>query len=159
MPYAYSEGNFIESTAIAIFKEMKWQTANAYQGERFVAGGTLGRASEADVVLKERFLAAVRALNPDLPEAAYLAAFEEIASDSAAKTLPGLNHEKYQQLKEGIPVDYLNEKGEGVEGKRIRVFNFDEPEKNDFLAVQQFTLNLSKGLLEHYIYKVFTTFE
>jgi type I restriction enzyme R subunit len=137
MPNAYSEDKFIESTAIGIFKEMNWQVANVYQGERFGAGGTLGRASEADVVLRERFLAAVRDLNPHLPEAAYLAAFEEISSDNAAKTLPDLNHEKYKQLKDGIPVDYLNEKGERVEGKRIRVFNFDEPEKNDFLAVQQ----------------------
>ncbi|MCF8244777.1 MAG: type I restriction endonuclease subunit R [Saprospiraceae bacterium] len=137
MSYTYSEDNFIEKTAIAIFKEMDWQTTNVYQGERFGAGGTLGRASEADVVLRERFMAAVRALNPDLPEAAYLAALEEIASDNASRTLPDLNHEKYKQLKEGIPVDFINEKGERVEGKRIRVFNFDEPEKNDFLAVQQ----------------------
>ncbi len=137
MAYAYSEDNFIEKTAIAIFKEMNWQVANVYQGERFGAGGTLGRASEADVVLRERFMAVVRALNPDLPEAAYLAAFEEISSDNAAKTLPDLNCEKYKQLKEGIPVDYLTEKGERVEGKRIRVFDFDEPGKNDFLAVQQ----------------------
>lgn len=137
MPYAYSEDNFIEKTAIGIFREMAWQTANVYQGEQFGMGGTLGRASEADVILRERFLTAVRKLNPDLPEAAYLAALEEISSDNAAKTLPDLNHEKYKQLKEGIPVDYLNEKGERVEGKRIRVFDFDRPEKNDFLAVQQ----------------------
>lgn len=137
MSYAYTEDKFIESTAISIFKEMYWQTANVYQGERFGTGGTLGRASEADVVLRERFMAAVRALNPDLPEAAYLAALEEITSDNAAKTLPDLNHEKYKQLQDGIPVDYLNEKGERVEGKRIRVFDFDRPENNDFLAVQQ----------------------
>lgn len=137
MPYAYSEDNFIEKTAIAIFKEMGWQTANVYRGETFGVNGALGRASEADVVLKEPFLAAVRALNPGLPEAAYLAAFEEISSDNTSKTLPDLNHEKYKHLKEGIPVDYLNEKGERVEGRRIRVFNFDEPEKNAFLAVQQ----------------------
>ncbi|NUO00207.1 MAG: type I restriction endonuclease subunit R [Saprospiraceae bacterium] len=137
MPNAYSEDNFIEKTAIAIFKEMGWQTANVYRGETFGVNGTLGRASEADVVLKERFLAAVRVLNPGLPEAAYLAAFEAISSDNASRTLPDLNYEKYGQLKEGIPVDYLTEKGERVEGRRIRVFNFDEPEKNAFLAVQQ----------------------
>jgi type I restriction enzyme, R subunit len=137
MPYAYSEDKFIETTAIGIFKEMGWQTANVYKGERFGAGGTLGRHSEADIILRERFLAAVRSLNPGLPEAAYLAAFEEINSDNASKTLADLNHEKYKQLKDGIPVDFINDKGERVEGKRIRVFNFEEPKKNDFLAVQQ----------------------
>lgn len=145
MAYAYSEDKFIESTAIGIFKEMQWQTANVYQGERFSTSGaarlgtgsTLGRASEADVVLQERFMAAVRALNPELPEAACLAAWQVIIGDNAAKTLADLNHEKYIQLKDGIPVDYLNEKGERVEGRKVRVFDFDHPEKNDFLAVQQ----------------------
>ncbi len=51
MPYAYSEDTLIEQTAISIFKDLKWETANVLQGERFGAGGTLGRASEADVFL------------------------------------------------------------------------------------------------------------
>lgn len=137
MSYAYSEDNFIEQTAIGIFREMGWQTANVYQGERFGASGTLGRASEVEVILRERFLEAVRKLNPDLPQAAYEAAFEEINSYNSSKTLADLNHEKYRQLKDGIPVDYLNEQGERVEGRRIQVFNFGAPEQNDFLAVQQ----------------------
>ncbi len=137
MPYDYSEDSLIEQTAVVIFKELKWTTANVYQGERFGVGGTLGRASEADVLLQERFFRAVRALNPGLPEAAYQAAFEEINADNTSKTLPDLNCEKHHYLKDGIPVTFDNEKGERVEGKRIRVFNFDAPEQNDFLAVQQ----------------------
>jgi hypothetical protein len=35
MPYAYSEDPLIEQTAIAIFKDLKWETANVYQGEKF----------------------------------------------------------------------------------------------------------------------------
>ena len=140
MPYAYSEETLIEQTAISIFKDLKWETANVLQGERFGAGGTLGRASEADVLLRERFLRALRLFNPGLPEAAYQSAFDILNADDASKTLADLNHEKYQILKEGIPVSYENEKGERVEGKRIRVFNFDAPEQNDFLAVQQMWL-------------------
>jgi len=140
MPYAYSEETLIEQTAISIFKDLKWETANVLQGERFGAGGTLGRASEADVLLRERFLRALRLFNPGLPEAAYQSAFDILNADDASKTLADLNHEKYQILKERIPVSYENEKGERVEGKRIRVFNFDAPEQNDFLAVQQMWL-------------------
>ena len=76
MPYAYSEDTLIEQTAISIFKDLKWETANVLQGERFGAAGTLGRASEADVLLRERFLRAVQLFNPGLPEAAFQAAFE-----------------------------------------------------------------------------------
>ncbi len=137
MPYAYSEDTLIEQTAIAIFKDLNWQTANVYRGERFGAGGTLGRVSESDTLLQERFFRAVRAFNPGLPETAYQAAFEAIHADNTAKTLPDLNCEKHHYLKEGIPVSFLNEKGERVEGRRIRVFNFEAPEQNDFLAVQQ----------------------
>ncbi len=79
----------------------------------------------------------MRRLNPGLPEAAYQAAFEEINADNTSKTLPDLNHEKHQSLKDGIAVSFVNEKGERVEGKRIRVFDFDVPEQNEFLAVQQ----------------------
>lgn len=137
MSNAYSEDALIEQTAIAIFKDLKWQTANVFRGEKMGAGGTLGRASEAEVLLRERFLWAVRRLNPGLPEAAYQAAFEEINADNTSKTLPDLNHEKHQALKDGISVAFVNEKGERVEGKRIRVFDFDAPAENDFLAVQQ----------------------
>ena len=137
MSNAYSEDNLIEQTAVAIFKDLKWETANVYRGETFGAGGTLGRASEADVILRERFFRAVRALNPGLPEAAYQEAFETINTDNTSKTLADLNQEKHHYLKDGIPVDYVNERGERVEGKRIRVFNFDQPGQNDFLAVQQ----------------------
>ncbi|MBK8427420.1 MAG: type I restriction endonuclease subunit R, partial [Lewinellaceae bacterium] len=100
----------------------------------------LGRASEAEVLLQERFFRAVRALNPGLPEAAYQAAFEEINADNTSKTLPDLNHEKHHYLKDGIPVSFVNEKGERVEGKRMRVFDFEQPAQNDFLAVQQMWL-------------------
>jgi len=69
------------------------------QGERFGAAGTLGRASEADVLLRERFLRALRLFNPGLPEAAYQSAFDILNADDASKTLADLNHEKYQILK------------------------------------------------------------
>ena len=44
MRNSYSEDTLIEQTAIAIFKDLKWETANVYQGEKFGAG----RALEAE---------------------------------------------------------------------------------------------------------------
>jgi type I restriction enzyme R subunit len=137
MPYAYSEDTLIEQTAISLFRDLGWQTANVYQGETFGMGGTLGREAESDVLLKGRFLSAVKRLNPGLPDAAYLAAYELLNADNTAKTLVDMNQEKHAWLKDGVPVDFVNERNERVEGKRIRVFHFDAPEENDFLAVQQ----------------------
>lgn len=134
----YSEDQLIEQTCIDIFKnQLQWEIANVYQGETFGENGTIGRASEADVLLKNRFYKAIQKFNPNLPTQAYDLAYELINSDDATKSLPDLNLEKHNFLKEGIPVTYKNEKGEIVRNKKIKVFDFEEVGNNDFLAVQQ----------------------
>lgn len=134
----YSEDQLIEQTCIDIFKnQLQWEIANVYQGETFGATGTIGRESEADVILKTRFYNAIQTLNPNLPKQAYDLAFEQLNNDDATKGLAEINHEKHNYLKEGIPVTYKNEKGEIVKNKRIKVFDFDSIENNNFLAVQQ----------------------
>ncbi len=134
----YSEDQLIEQTCIDIFKnQLQWEIANVYQGETFGENGTIGRASEADVLLKNRFYKAIKKFNPNLPIQAYDLAYETINSDDATKSLADLNLEKHNFLKEGIPVTYKNEKGEIVRNKKIKVFDFDKVDENDFLAVQQ----------------------
>jgi len=138
MAHAYSEDQLIEQTCIDIFKnQLYWEIANVYQGETFGENGTIGRHSEADVLLKNRFLEAIQKLNPNLPVQAYQLAYEIINSDDATKSLPDLNFEKHNFLKEGIPVTYKNDKGEIVRNKIVKVFDFDNVENNNFLAVQQ----------------------
>jgi type I restriction enzyme R subunit len=138
MTNLYSEDKLIEQTCIDIFKnQLQWEIANVYQGETFGENGTIGRESEADVLLKNRFYKAVQQLNPNLPKQAYDLAYEIINSDDATKSLADINQEKHNFLKDGIPVTYKNEKGEIIRNKKIRVFDFDNIEKNNFLAVQQ----------------------
>jgi type I restriction enzyme R subunit len=134
----YSEDQLIEQSCIDIFKnQLNWEIANVYQGETFGENGTIGRHSEADVLLKNRFLEVIQKLNPGLPIQAYELAYEIINSDDATKSLADVNFEKHNFLKEGIPVTYKNEKGEIVRNKKIKVFDFDITENNNFLAVQQ----------------------
>ena len=45
MTYEYSEDKLIEQTAIKLFKELKWETANVYHDETFGEDGTIGRNS------------------------------------------------------------------------------------------------------------------
>ncbi|MDI1317906.1 type I restriction endonuclease subunit R [Flavobacterium sp.] len=134
----YSEDQLIEQTCIDIFKnQLHWQIANVFKGETFGVNGTIGRESEADIILKNRFYDAVTLLNPNLPKQAYDLAYETINSDDSTKDLAEINHDKHNYLKEGIPVTYKNEKGEIIRNKKIRVFDFDTAENNNFLAVQQ----------------------
>uniref|UniRef100_UPI00404871C2 type I restriction endonuclease subunit R n=1 Tax=Flavobacterium sp. TaxID=239 RepID=UPI00404871C2 len=134
----YSEDQLIEQTCIDIFKnQLHWEIANVYQGETFGENSTIGRHSEADVLLKNRFFEAIKKLNPNLPVQAYESAYEIINNDDVTKSLPDLNFEKHNFLKEGIPVTYKNDKGEIIRNKKIKVFDFDVVENNNFLAVQQ----------------------
>lgn len=134
----YSEDQLIEQTCIDIFKnQLHWEIANVYQGETFGENDTIGRHSEADVLLKNRFLEAIQKLNPNLPVSAYELAYKIINSDDATKSLSDLNFEKHNFLKEGIPVTYKNDKSEIIRNKKIKVFDFDVVENNNFLAVQQ----------------------
>ena len=120
-----------------IFQELNWETSDVFKGETFGEHGTLGRDSEADVILRMRFYDAIKKLNPNLPEQAYDLAYESINSNEASKSLVDINFEKYNFLKDGIPVNYKDAKGEIVRNKKIKVFDFDNPENNNYIAVQQ----------------------
>ena len=105
----YSEDKLIEQTCIDIFKnQLEWEVANVFKGETFGVNGTLGRESEADVLLKTRFFEAIKKLNPNLPQQAYDLAFELINEDDVTKDIAEQNHEKYNFLKQGIPVTFKN---------------------------------------------------
>nr|MBP6732497.1 hypothetical protein [Chitinophagales bacterium] len=138
MSYEYSEDNLIEQTAIDLFHDrLGWDTAIAYNKETYGEHGTLGRSSRQQVILKRNLLAKLKQFNPNLPEQAYKQAYEKLLEDSSTKTLGELNLEKYLLLKDGVPVDYTNEKGDLVKEKKLKVFDFEEPVNNDFLAVRQ----------------------
>jgi len=141
MAGTYSEDKLIEQTSIDIFNsQLGWDTLNVFQGERFGTDGTLGRLSEADVLLKRDVLHALTRLNPQLPVQAYEAAYDILAETFSTKPLADINKEKHQYLKDGIPVTFKNDKGEVVCNKRLRIFDFDHPAGtgNRYLAVQQF---------------------
>ncbi|MCC4211389.1 type I restriction endonuclease subunit R [Leeuwenhoekiella parthenopeia] len=133
----YSEDSLIEKTTMRLFADLEWETANVFYNESFGANGTIGRDSQDQVILKHLFLKAIQELNPDLPSAAYIQAYEQISKAELSKTLIDINKDKYELLKRGIPVTYKNDKGELIREKKLKVFNFDNPTSNHFLAVQQ----------------------
>jgi len=115
MSYEYSEDNLIEKTAIDLFfNQLGWDTILAYNKESFGEGSTLGRLNKKEVVLKKIFLEKLKQFNPNLPEQAYNQAYEKLIEERITKSLAEINYEKYQLLRNGIPVDFTNEKGEQV---------------------------------------------
>jgi type I restriction enzyme R subunit len=94
------------------------------------------RESHAEVVLKKRFEDAVARLNPDLP----LEARQDAVRRVMQSELPSLleeNRRLHRLLTEGVDVGYYADDGTLTAGK-VRLIDFEHPERNDWLAVRQF---------------------
>lgn len=138
MTWEYSEDYLIEQTAIDLFfNQLGWDTLLAYNKEGFGEGSTLGRLNKKEVVIKRIFIEKLQEFNPGLPQKAYEDAYQKLTEESITKSLAEINFEKHQLVRDGIPVDFINEKGEPIKNKTLRVFDFDKAENNNFLAVRQ----------------------
>jgi type I restriction enzyme R subunit len=136
MSYEYSEDNLVEAAAKQVLEDLGWTVEYAWHKETFGKDGLLGREDKSEVILKRYLLKALKKLNPDLPNVAYQHAIDQISQKSADKKLVQINQEKYLLFTKGVDVSFTNEKGELVK-KKLKVFNFDKPTKNHFLAVRQ----------------------
>jgi len=138
-PHTYSEDHLVEQPAIGLFATLGWQTVSAME-ETFGGGGTLGRETKGEVVLVERLRAALCKFNPALPPEAISNAVDELARDRSAMSLEAANREVYRLLKEGITVSVPDRERGGQKTERLRVVDWEHPERNDFLLVSQFSV-------------------
>ncbi len=136
MSYEYSEDGLVEAATQEVLEALGWRVVSAWKKETFGDDGLLGRANKSEIILKRHLLAALKKLNPNLPELAYSHAILQIAEKSADKTLAQINQEKHQLLTKGVKVSFRNEKGV-IEEKTLKVFDFNQPLENEFLAVRQ----------------------
>ncbi len=91
-----------------------------------------------DVILEGRLRSALARLNPSLPSEALEDAFRRLTRLDAP-TLTERNRAIHRLLVEGITVEYRRKDG-SIGGAQARVLDFDIPEANDWLAVNQFTV-------------------
>ncbi|HUW44383.1 MAG TPA: type I restriction endonuclease subunit R [Dehalococcoidia bacterium] len=133
----YTEDTLVQqTTAEYLHDKLGWESVYAYNQETFGPDSTLGRASDRDIVLTRYLRSKLEEFNSGLPEDAYRDALRQIVETSASQTMLATNREKYSLLKDGVQVSYRNDKGE-LKKQRLRVFNFEEPEKNHFLCVRE----------------------
>lgn len=125
-----------QTTAEYLHDALGWDVLYAYNEETFGPEGTLGRKSDREVVLTRTLGEKLIQLNPGLPEDAYRDALRQITEVSAAQSPLSLNYDKHHLLRDGVPVSFRNGKGEIVR-ERLRVFDFDTPANNHFLAVRE----------------------
>jgi type I restriction enzyme, R subunit len=138
-----SEDRLVQMTfADHLRDRLGWESVYAYNAETFGPQGTLGRASEREVVLVRDLRASLSRLNPDLPAAAREQAVEKIIRIDFARSLLQHNREFYGFIRGGVPVEWRDEKGE-TRHAHARVIDFrnkagpDGRPNNRFLAVRE----------------------
>jgi len=126
----------VEEVALEILRELGY--ARAYGPELAADGRTPERRSYGDVTLEGRLRAALSRLNPQIPADALDEAIRKLLRvDSPNLYL--VNHQCHKYLLEGVPVEYQGEDGRVIH-ETAKVLDFENPENNDWLAVNQFTV-------------------
>jgi type I restriction enzyme R subunit len=132
-----SEDRLVQKTfAEHLHDVLGWETVYAYNGETFDPNGTLGRDSDRDVVLKRELRMALERLNPDIPAAAREGAIEKLTRVDASRSLVQHNRDFYAFIRDGVPVDWLDDRG-ARQYRRARVIDFRDAANNRFLAVRE----------------------
>lgn len=126
----------IEEVLLATLDQLGYATASDNQI------GPDGQAPErdayADVFLQKRLETAVAVLNPHIPAEARQDAIRALT----ATEFPNLieeNRRIHRMMVEGVDVEFPRDDG-SIAGDKVRLIDFDNPDKNDWLAVNQFTV-------------------
>ncbi len=130
----------VEQAALAWLEGLGWSVKHGPD----IAPGELGaeRTEYAQVVLTERLRQALARLNSELPPEALDDALRKLTRPEGP-TLEARNRALHRLLVDGVTVEYRRPDG-SIAGAQARVFDFDDPENDDWLAVNQFTVSENK---------------
>lgn len=130
----------VEEAALGYFRDLGYDyvhgSAIAPDGEQ------PERETFADVVLVGRLEQAVEKLNPELPQDALVEAVRRVLRLDAP-SLVGNNEAFHDLLVGGVTVEIAGKDGEPVY-PIVRIVDFDDPEANEFLVVNQYTVKEGK---------------
>lgn len=118
----------LENWALEQFRSQGWEVLN---------GAALERDDFRSVVLRDRLLAALRRINPGIPESALDDAADQVCKLQSL-SMEENNREFHKLLLNGVSVDFKFKD----ENKRdsVKLIDFQNVRNNHFLAVNQFTV-------------------
>lgn len=132
-----NEDRLVQQTfADHLEKALGWDNVYAWNKEVFGPEGTLGRASERDVVLVRDLRAALTKFNPALPESAINEAISKLTYHDYSRSLLQHNQAFYRLIRDGVPVSYHDLQGV-LRHAQAKVIDFREVSNNRFLAVRE----------------------
>ena len=131
----------IEQAALDWLAAQGWR---AVHGPDVVPGSPAAERDDyGQVVLEHRLRDALADLNPALPASALEDACRRLTRPEGA-TLEARNRAFHRMLVYGVEVEYRQADG-AVRGGHVAVLDFDNPAKNDWLAVNQFTVTENRN--------------
>jgi type I restriction enzyme R subunit len=126
----------VEAAALQWFKGLGYAVRH---GSQIAPDGPQPeRASYGDVVLSGRLRAALQRLNPHLPADTLEAVFRKV-HQTETPSLIEENRRLHRMMIEGVDIELQREDG-SVGGDKAQLIDFAHPERNDWLAVNQFTV-------------------
>ncbi len=131
----------IEQAAIDWLQELGYDYA--FGPDLAFDGPAPERENYEEVILQSHLREAIRRLNPHIPAQAQ----EETFRRATRQTQPSLllnNHAFHRMLIEGVTVEFKGEDGRAV-SKPVRLIDFENPDNNDWLVVNQFTVETGFG--------------
>jgi len=128
--------SIVEEAALDWFRGLGYQYL---PGPDIACDGTKPeRASYADVILSDRLQVALHALNPLIPVEALEDALKKVTRPESPSLILN-NRNFHKMLADGIDVEYRN-KGGRIAYDKVWLVDFTDPERNDWLVVNQFTV-------------------
>ncbi len=127
--------NELEQTVLSW---LNWLGCTVLSGPSIAPGELLAeRAEFGEVVLKARLRDAVVRLNPRLDATAMDEAIRKLLHPAHVSLIRN-NHTIHNYLVSGVPIDIV--RSDGGHGVTVRVIDFEKPESNDWLVVNQFAV-------------------
>jgi type I restriction enzyme R subunit len=133
MPAYLSEDN-IEQVIIQEFIDLGYIYLN---GANISPDGNAQERTYNEVVLKSRLQNAIAQLNPTVPKEAQEEALKKILRSNKPNLFQH-NYIFHKYLTEGVDIEYR--KGDRIIGDKIWLMDYNNPLKNEFLVVNQFTI-------------------
>lgn len=126
----------VEEVALSLYERLGY--SNLYGPDIAPGEPSAERNSYNETILGRRFKECLIRLNPNIPSDALEEASRKITRPKSPSTVIN-NHEFHKLLVNGIPVEYVGEDGRIVHDN-ARIVDFQDPDNNDWLVVNQFTV-------------------
>ncbi len=124
----------IEQIVIQEFIDLGYSYVN---GADISPDGVAQERAYDEVVLKHRLRAAITRLNPTVPADAQEDALKKLLRSDSPNLFQN-NYTIHKYLTEGVDVEYR--KGDRIVGDKVWLIDYENPTKNEFLVVNQFTI-------------------